>query len=57
MFKTTLQILLGIVLVAQLTGCFYHDEGWHHDHDRNYGHQDHHEDHGHDPVVDVHLHG
>ena len=55
MFKRMLQILLGIGLVVQLTGCFYegHDDRWHHDHDRGY-HPEHHE---HDSGIDVHLHG
>ena len=52
MFKRTLQIFFGVVLAAQLTGCFYggHDDRWHHDHDRGY-------DHPHDAGVDVHVHG
>jgi len=48
------QILLGIALVAQLTGCFYHDDRWHHDHDRGYDHPEHHD---HDSGIDVHLRG
>ena len=53
MFKTTIQILIGIALAAQLTGCFYHDDNWHHDHDRDF-HPEHHE---HDSGIDVHVHG
>jgi hypothetical protein len=36
MFKRTIQILAGVALAVQLTGCFYggHDDRWHHDHDR-----------------------
>jgi hypothetical protein len=53
MFNRTLQILLGLALVAQLTGCFYQDDRWHHDHDRGYDHPEHHDD----PGVNVHIHG
>jgi hypothetical protein len=47
MFKKTLQVLFGVVLTIQLTGCFFEDR----DH-RHYDHPEHHDD----PVVDVHLH-
>ena len=52
MFKRILQVLFGVALVAQLTGCFFagHDDRWHHDHDRQYEHH-------HDEGIDVHLHG
>ena len=55
MFKSTIQILLGVALAVQLTGCFYHDDRWHHDHDRSYDHPEHHDDR--DSGIDVHLHG
>jgi hypothetical protein len=51
-FKSMLQILIGIALVLQLAGCFY----WDHDHDRD-RHYDHHDDHSHDSGIDVHVHG
>jgi hypothetical protein len=51
MFKRTIQIFVGIALVMQLAGCFYHDNRWHHDHDRNYGHPEH------GPDVNVNIHG
>jgi len=49
MFKNTMQILLGVALAVQLTGCFFvgHDDRWHHEH----------EHHDHDGAIDVHLHG
>jgi len=51
MFKKTMQILFGVALTMQLTGCFFvHDDRWHHDHDRGYDHHD-------DAGVDVHVHG
>lgn len=53
MFKRTLQILLGLGLAVQLTGCFFEDR----DHRDHYDHPEHHEDHDHDSGVDVHLHG
>jgi hypothetical protein len=55
MFKSTVQILIGVALVAQLAGCFFegHDDRWHHDHDRYYAP----EHHDHDSGIDVHLHG
>ena len=54
MFKRTLQIFFGVALVMQLVGCFYHDDRWHHDHDRNYGHPEHHDQ---GPSVNVNVHG
>jgi len=51
-YKKLLLIVIATALVAQLTGCFYRDERWHHDHDRMYEHPEHH-----DPSVDVHFHG
>lgn len=53
-FKSTLQILFGIVLILQLGGCFYWDHD--HDRDRHYDHQEHHDDHDHSGI-DVHVHG
>jgi hypothetical protein len=52
MFKRTIQIFVGIALVMQLAGCFYHDDRWHHDHDRYYDRPEHH-----DPGVNVNIHG
>ena len=51
MFKKTIQIFVGVALVMQLAGCFYHDDRWHHDHDRDF-HPEHH-----DSGVDVNIHG
>jgi hypothetical protein len=53
MFKRTLQILFGVALVMQLSGCFFEDR----DHHRDSDHSDHHDDRGHDSGIDVHLHG
>lgn len=53
-FKSTLQVLVGMAFVVQLSGCFF----WDHDHgrDRHYDHYDHHDDHG-PSGIDVHVHG
>jgi hypothetical protein len=49
MFKRALLILFGVVLVAQLTGCFFEDRD---------GHRWHHErHHDHDSGIDVRVHG
>ena len=61
MVKGTLQFLVGVVFTMQLAGCFYHDEGWHHDHDRDF-HQEHHDQdrnnhpEHHDSGIDVNIH-
>ncbi len=54
MFKSTIKILVGLALVAQFSGCFFegHDDRWHHDHDRYYGHPEYR-----DPGVNVNIHG
>lgn len=52
MFKRTIQILLGISLSVQLTGCFFVDRD-HRDHDDRF---EHHEHHDHDSGIDVRLH-
>ena len=46
MFKRTLQVIFGLALVVQLTGCFYRDDRWHHDHDNYHEH-----DHGPDVII------
>jgi len=52
MFKRTLQIFFGVVLIAQLTGCFYYSGDrryhpyWEHHHYENRG-----------PDVNVNIHG
>jgi hypothetical protein len=48
MFKRTLQVLVGVALAVQLTGCFFSDN----DHRGHYYHPDHH-----DSGIDVHVHG
>ena len=53
MFKKTFILVFGIVLAAQLTGCFFEDR----DHRGYDHHEDHHEYHHDDAGVDVHLHG
>ena len=45
--KSTAQILVGVVLAVQLTGCFY----WGDDHRWHRGHREYH-----DPAVVVHVH-
>ena len=57
MLKSTLQILVGIVLVVQLTGCYFdrdhwHHDNWHHDRPEHHDQQEHH-----DPGIDVNIHG
>jgi len=48
MFKSVIQILVGIALTVQLAGCFYmgDDHRWHGG-QREY----------HDPGINVHIHG
>ena len=47
-FKSALQIFIGVALVVQLSGCFFSDR----DHRGHFDHPEHH-----DPGVDVHVHG
>jgi len=50
-FKSTLQIVVGVALALQLGGCFFSD----HDHghyDRHYDHPEHHDG----PGIDVRVH-
>jgi len=56
MFKGTIQVLFGIALALQLTGCFFVDRD-HREHYDHPEHHEHHEDHEHDSGIDVHLHG
>ena len=55
--KSTLQILIGVVLAVQLAGCFFVE----HDHGRHYGppghyYHDHDHDHDHDSGIDIRVH-
>ena len=52
--KTAVQLLMGIILTAQMGGCIFVDRDHDHDRDRHYEHQEHHD---HDSGIDVHLHG
>ncbi len=51
MFKSTLKVLVGIFLFAQLTGCYFDREHWHHD---NWHHE---RSEHHDSGIDVNIHG
>ena len=53
-FKSSVQILVGVAFVVQLTGCFFVDRD-HRRHDDRMEHQDH--GHDHDPSIDVRVHG
>jgi hypothetical protein len=52
-FKSTLQIVVGVALALQLGGCFFSDHDHGPDRDRHY---DHHPEHHDEPGIDVRVH-